>query len=470
MLFNSIEFAIFCPIVLALYWALRWRGQNVLLLIASYIFYMAFDWRFLSLIVFQTIVDYVAGLGIGRNEDEEVRKRYLITAISINLAVLAIFKYYGFFVDSAIDLFNAIGFRPNPPLLKIILPIGISFYTFQSITYSFDVYRRRVEPTKDFIAYGVFVAYFPHMVAGPIQQAKHLLPQIEEPRVRPTWGKLRSAFFLILMGLFKKVAVADAVALVANRAFGSPNEVGSATLALGLVAFALQIYGDFAGYSDMARGISRLFGIELTRNFEQPYLSRNITEFWRTWHISLSSWLHDYLYVPLGGNKGSSTKTYRNLMITMLLGGLWHGASYNFVIWGGLHGALLAIHRAMGGYVPRGRPEPLRFREIPKILGTFVIVCLVWTFFRAAEFTLASDYLRGLFSFRPGPVNLDDVIIVAFSALVILILDLSQRVTSDHEAVLRWHPALRGVAYAVLLLSVVLWSGGAAQPFIYFQF
>ncbi|MGH2755940.1 MAG: MBOAT family O-acyltransferase [Actinomycetota bacterium] len=470
MLFNSITFAIFLVIVLALYWVLRFRAQNFLLLAASWVFYAFWDWRFLGLLIFQSLIDFIAGLTIGNSDDEPFRKRVLIAAISLNLLILGFFKYYGFFVESAINFLEWFGLRPNPPLLEVLLPIGISFYTFQSITYSFDVYRRRLPPTRSLLNYSVFVAYFPHMVAGPIQRANHLLPQIEKPRTRPTIDQIRSGSFLILLGLFKKVAIADAVAIVAAKAFDAPADASSALLFVGVIAFALQIYGDFSGYTDIARGVSRLFGIELTLNFEQPYLSRNITEFWRTWHISLSTWLHDYLYVPLGGNQRGKLATYRNLMITMLLGGLWHGASWTFVIWGGIHGGLLAIHRALGGYAPRGRLDPLRWKDITKILFTFALVCLAWVFFRAVDLTSALDYLAGLFSFRSGGVSLDDLIVVGVSALFIFIFDISQRLTRDQEVVLRWAPPLRGAAYALLFIWIVLWSGGESQPFIYFQF
>jgi D-alanyl-lipoteichoic acid acyltransferase DltB (MBOAT superfamily) len=470
LLFNSITFAIFLVIVLATYWMLRFRGQNILLLVASWVFYAFWDWRFLGLLIFQSLIDFIAGLAIGNSDDEKFRKRVLIAAISLNLLILGFFKYFGFFVDSAVNLLEWFGLNPNPPLLEVLLPIGISFYTFQSITYSFDVYRRRLPPTRSLLNYSVFVAYFPHMVAGPIQRANHLLPQIEKPRVRPSIDKIRSGLFLILLGLFKKVAIADACAIVAAKAFDAPNDASSALLLVGLIAFALQIYGDFAGYTDIARGVSRLFGIELTLNFEQPYLSRNITEFWRTWHISLSTWLHDYLYIPLGGNQHGKFVTYRNLMITMLLGGLWHGASWNFVIWGGIHGALLSIHRAMGGYVPRGHLDPLTWRDILKILFTFALVCLAWVFFRSLELTDSVDYITGLFSFRAGGVALDDLLVVGISLLFILIIDISQRLTRDQEVVLRWAPPLRGIAYATLFIWIVLWSGGEAQPFIYFQF
>lgn len=470
VLFNSLRFAVFLPVVLAIYWALRFRAQNVLLLIASYVFYAAWNWRFLSLLILQTLVDFVAGRAIGRSDDQAVRRRFLVTAIAINLTILGVFKYYDFFVSSAVELMKWFDLQPNPPLLEVLLPVGISFYTFQSITYSFDIYRRRIAPTKSLINYSVFVAYFPHMVAGPIQRANHLLPQIERPRPRPSADKIRSGLFLILLGLFKKVAVADAVAQVANRTFAASDRAGSIALLLGVIAFSLQIYGDFAGYSDIARGVSRLFGIELTRNFEQPYLSRNITEFWRTWHISLSTWLHDYLYIPLGGNKGGNLTTYRNLLLTMLLGGLWHGASWTFVIWGGLHGFLLAIHRVVGGYVPRGKLDKLRWRDLPMIFVTFALVSLLWIFFRADTLTQAAEYLRGLASARAGGISMDDAIVVFWGAAFIFLFDVAQRWTGEHEPVLAWHPAVRGATYAVLFLSVLMWSGGVAQPFIYFQF
>jgi D-alanyl-lipoteichoic acid acyltransferase DltB (MBOAT superfamily) len=275
---------------------------------------------------------------------------------------------------------------------------------------------------------------------------------------------------LILLGLFKKVAIADPVSGIANRAFSTYSHAGSLELLIGMVAFAIQIYGDFSGYTDIARGVSRLFGIELVRNFEQPYLSRNITEFWRCWHMSLSSWLHDYLYVPLGGNRNGRLQTYRNLMVTMLLGGLWHGASWTFVVWGGLHGSMLSVHRAMGGYVPRGDVKKIRWRNVPGILFTFTCVSLAWIFFRAQDFSQAAGYLAGLFSFRPGPVAANDVILLVVSAILMLAVDLSQRQSGLHAPVLRWTPVARGAAYALLVLVLVTWIGSEARPFIYFQF
>jgi alginate O-acetyltransferase complex protein AlgI len=470
MLFNSVEFALFLPIVLALYWATRFRAQNAILLVASYVFYGAWDYRFLSLIVLSTLVDFSCGLGLGRTEDEVKRRRLLAVSLVANLGILATFKYYGFFVESALGFLSWFGLHPNPPLLQVLLPVGISFYTFQTISYTFDVYRRRIEPTRSLLTFATYVAFFPQLVAGPIERAKHLLPQMQAPRKRPTAEVLRSGLFLILLGLFKKVAVADAVAPIVNDAFAAGSSAGAGTLLFGVLAFSLQIYGDFSGYSDIARGTSRLFGIELVRNFEQPYLSRNITEFWRTWHISLSAWLHDYLYVPLGGNQRGRFNTYRNLLLTMLLGGLWHGAAWTFIVWGGLHGLLLTGHRALGGYVPRGRPTAPRLRDAGKILLTFSAVSLVWIFFRAESLGDAVDYLGGLFGNAWGVVDIDALVLVTFSGLVLFVIDVAQRTTGEHPVVLRWPAAVRGATVAVLLVSVVIWAGGSAQPFIYFQF
>lgn len=471
MLFNTLTYAVFLPVVLGLYWLLRHRQQNAVLLVASYVFYGVWDYRFLALIWISTLVDYTVGIALSRTDDEVKRKRMFLISVVANLGILGFFKYYGFFVTSFTGLLSNLGLEPNVPLFEVLLPVGISFYTFQTMSYTFDVFRRRMEPTRSLLDFATFVAFFPQLVAGPIERAANLLPQISEPRRRPSFDVFRSGLFLILLGLFKKVAIADAVAPIANDAFGNSGEVGSTTLVLGVLAFALQIYGDFSGYSDIARGSSRLFGIELMRNFEQPYLSRSITEFWRTWHISLSSWLHDYLYVPLGGNKHGRWATYRNLMLTMLLGGLWHGASWTFVIWGGAHGLLLALHRALGGYVPRGRPPSPRVRDLPGILATFAGVSLLWVFFRADSLAGALDYFSGLVSWRAGAASLDDILLIGISIVFILTIDISQRITADHAVVARrWHPVPRGMAYAVMVLAVVMWSGGAAQQFIYFQF
>lgn len=470
MLFNSVEFALFLPPVLALYWALPPGRRNGLLLLASYVFYGSWDWRFLSLLWISTVADFTVGRAMARSDEPSARKRLLLLSVAVNLGILGAFKYSGFFVGSAAAFLRGFGLDAHPDLLTLILPVGISFYTFQTISYTFDVYRRRIAPVPRLMEFALYVAYFPQLVAGPIERARRLLPQLLGPRPKLTSDGLRSGLFLVLLGLFKKVAIADPLGEVADAAFNTGGAADSATLLIGLLAFALQIYGDFSGYSDIARGISRLFGIELMRNFEQPYLSRNITEFWRTWHVSLSTWLHDYLYVPLGGNKRGSIVTYRNLMLTMLLGGLWHGASWSFVAWGGLHGSLLALHRHFCSPVPRDRPQPVRLGDVPKIIGTFSMICVVWTFFRAPSFEVALDYLWGTARLPTAWPNLDHLALLLFSAVAMVTIDVAQRNSGRHVVILEWRPALQGLTYAALVLSIIIWSGGETHPFIYFQF
>ncbi|MDQ3953655.1 MAG: MBOAT family protein [Actinomycetota bacterium] len=470
MLFNSLEFALFLPLVLGIYWLLPRRGQNAFLLVASYVFYGAWDVRFLSLIVVSTLIDFVVGQRLGGTSDERRRRALLLVSVGANLGILAFFKYFGFFVGSAVELFSWIGLEVHPPLFEVLLPVGISFYTFQTMSYSFDVYRRRIEPAADIVTFATYVAYFPQLVAGPIERARRLLPQIERERERPDAERVRSGLVLMLVGFFKKVAIADAVAPFVNQAFSAGAGAGRGTLLLGALGFSLQIYGDFSGYTDIARGVSRLFGIELIRNFRQPYLSRSITEFWRTWHISLSAWLHDYLYVPLGGNKRGRAATYRNLTITMLLGGLWHGASWTFVVWGGLHGLFLAVHRALGGYVRRDETKPYRWRDVPSVLATFATVTALWVFFRADSLTAAVDYLSGMVTGPWGAVDPDAAAIILLSAVFILFLDVAQRASDDDAVILRWPAVARGATVGLLFVTIVIWTGGSAQPFIYFQF
>ena len=472
MVFNSLSYAVFLPIVVVLYWRLRRRSQNLLILVASYFFYAYFDWRFLGLLILSTGLDFWFGHALSR-AGEGRRKRWLLASLGVNLGILGVFKYYGFFVDSAIEILDHFGFEGTAPALKVLLPVGISFYTFHGISYVFDIYRGEIEPTENLIDYACFVAFFPQLVAGPIGRATIQLPQFERDRVKPNAEAVRSGLLLILLGLFKKVVIADSVAGVANTAFNNPRAWGWVTLTTGAVAFSLQIYGDFSGYSDIARGSSRLLGIELPPNFAEPYLSKNITEFWRRWHISLSNWLRDYLYIPLGGNRGSSLATYRNLMVTMLLGGLWHGASWTFVVWGGGHGFLLAAHRFWS--VRRGRPEvdPADHRPaILRRLGTFALVTFLWVLFRAPNFSAARAYLGALRHFPNQPFNADDVLLVAMAALTVLAIDLLHRHVRTHglDSVLPGAPLLRPVAVGGAVLAIIIWSGGAPVPFIYFQF
>jgi D-alanyl-lipoteichoic acid acyltransferase DltB (MBOAT superfamily) len=344
MLFNTVPFFFFFLLVFSLYCCLGHKWQNRMLLVASFVFYGWWDYRFVVLMIASASVDYVAALRVHAATAPAIRKRWLLGSVLTNLVILGFFKYYNFFVSSATDLLGRFGFHADPWTLSIILPLGISFYTFQAISYIVDVYRRELEPVRSYRDYLLFVAFFPHLVAGPIQLAKILTAQVVKPR-HMTWQGWSEGSLLFLIGMFKKVVVADNLAPMVDLSFSNPSANSALTLLIGLYAFAFQIYADFSGYSDMARGLAKFMGFELMVNFEQPYFSSSITEFWRRWHISLSTWLRDYLYIPLGGNRLGTWNTYRNLFLTMLIGGFWHGASWNFVIWGGLHGVYLSVDK-----------------------------------------------------------------------------------------------------------------------------
>jgi len=358
MAFNSFVFLVFLALVLPCYYALSHKWQNRFLLAASYVFYGAWDWRFLSLLAASTLIDYHVAQAL--HQTSKLGRRRILLAVSVcaNLGFLAAFKYFDFFVGSLSTLLVSLGLGELPWAIQVVLPVGISFYTFQTLGYTIDVYRRTQEPTRDFAAFALYVSYFPQLVAGPIERARNLLPRILNKRT-VTPARIATGLQLMLMGYLKKTAIADAVAPYVDEIFAHPDQQSSLRLLFGLYLFAIQIYGDFSGYSDIARGVSRLFGIDLMVNFKQPYLSANITEFWRRWHISLSTWLRDYLYIPLGGNRKGKLNTYRNLMITMLLGGLWHGAAWGFVIWGGLHGLYLAVHKLICRDRGRGVEPPV---------------------------------------------------------------------------------------------------------------
>lgn len=471
MIFNSIEYALFLPLVLGLYWLAHGRARLAILLGASYVFYGWWDARFLALIALSTLVDHTVARRMGAAGSERTRTVLLWVSIATNLGILGTFKYADFFVYSAQQAFARVGLSEvSGWTLGVLLPVGISFYTFQTLSYTFDVYRRRIEPERDLLTFAVYVAFFPQLVAGPIERAHHLLPQFQRPRPRPDRDDVRSAGVLILQGLVKKVCIADVMAGVAQTAFGNPGSASSATLLLGVYAFALQIYGDFSGYTDIARGSARLFGIDLMRNFEAPYLSRNISQFWRRWHISLSDWLRDYLYISLGGNRGSGWTTARNLMITMLLGGLWHGAAWTFVVWGLLHGAFLVAHRPFRGRSTRRADGVPGAEDILPVVGTFHLVCFAWIFFRADSFAAAGDVITGLLALRGGAVDAGDLVLLALAAAALLAFDLGQLRTGTHSALLRLPAVGRGVVYGAATVGVVLFSGGTPVPFIYFQF
>lgn len=511
MVFNSVPYLLFLPIVLGLYWLLKRRAQNALLLVASYFFYAWWDYRFLAFMWFSTLTDYTVARWLSSARDDRRRKLIFGISLVVNLGILGFFKYQGFFVESAEGLLRAIGFEPDLPTLSVILPVGISFYTFHGISYTFDVYRREIEPARDLLDFAVFIAFFPQLVAGPIGRAQIQLPQFANDRERPSSGDFRSGLFLILLGLFKKVAIADALAPFVNRVFDTPGSAGAVELVMAMYAFGLQIYGDFSGYSDIARGSSRLFGIELLRNFEQPFLSRTTTALWRTWHISLSSWLRDYLYVPLGGNRSRRrARVYANIMIVMLVAGLWHGSSWTFVVWGGLNGVLLVVERIAGDLRRNDRsataaspiggdigtlpidtrhetsiearairsarrteaplPPPFGVRDALAAFRTFTLFCVTFVFFRAATFHAAADFFGGITTLRGGPIDRNVPVVLALAAAAVFTIDIVQRNARDETPVIEWGVWARGVVYAALLVAILVYSGGAATPFIYFQF
>jgi len=469
MLFNSLTFVVFLPCVLLLRAVLPQSWRNGFLLIASYFFYACWDWRFLGLLIGTSIIDYWVGVKIAETENETRRKRILLLSLTANLGVLGFFKYYNFFVASAITLLENIGLQPHAPTLSIILPVGVSFYTFQSISYTIDVYRRQAEPSRNFWDFALFVAYFPQLVAGPISRKSDLLHQLARP-VQVTAASVNSALMLILLGLTKKVLIADMLAPDVDRIFSHPEQFSAGMLLRGAYFFSFQIYCDFSGYSDMARGVSRLFGAELCINFNQPYLSQSITEFWRRWHMSLSHWLRDYLYITLGGNRAGAWMTYRNLMLTMLIGGLWHGANWTFVAWGGLHGLYLAVERMLGvgkgaPYVP-ANPVWRWTRRLALTAVTFHLAAFAWIFFRAANFGIAFEFIRGIAQFDHlsaiGPIPL-------LVGALLLLIDIPQNASDDHTVYLRAPWWMQSPVYAVLCLGMILY-GGREIPFIYFQF
>ncbi len=472
MLFNSLEFAVFFAVVYGLYLVLQRRAQNGLLLVASYVFYGAWDWKFLGLIALSTVIDYGLGLAIHRSDDPRRRKRLVVCSLVSNLGILATFKYAGFFAESFADLAGLAGWQVEPWVLDVVLPVGISFYTFQTLSYTIDVYRGTLKPTRSFLDFALFVAFFPQLVAGPIERASRLLPQILKPR-KLDWGRFGSGCWLVLAGTFKKVVVADNLARCVNLIYGNAEEATGLEIAVATYAFAWQIYCDFSGYTDVARGIARLMGFDLMLNFNLPYLATNPSEFWRRWHISLSTWLRDYLYISLGGNRGGGWLTYRNLGLTMLLGGLWHGAAWTYVLWGAYQGALLIGHRLLEPVLRRLAPKgPMLSRGwwLVRVLFMFQLACLGWMIFRAESVPQLGVLLTRLVS-APGLGILD----AWWKPLAVLILPLAsfqliQHVTGRLDTILRWPLVLRSVVYAGIVLAIFVLGENGGSPFIYFQF
>ncbi|MAX81656.1 MAG: membrane-bound O-acyltransferase family protein [Crocinitomicaceae bacterium] len=478
MLFNSIDFAVFLPIVFVLYWFVTQKKltlQNVLIVIASYVFYGMWNWKFLSLIFFSTVVDYTVGIKLSQTENNKKRKALLWTSILVNLGVLMFFKYFNFFAESFSDAFTLFGSTIEPARLNIILPVGISFYTFQTMSYTIDVYRKKLEPTKDFIAFAAFVSFFPQLVAGPIERAAHLLPQFYQKRTFD-YVKAVDGMRQIMWGLFKKVVVADNCAEYANYIFNNTADFNGSTLVLGALFFTFQIYGDFSGYSDIAIGTSRLFGFDLMQNFAFPYFSRDIAEFWRRWHISLSTWFRDYLYIPLGGSRGTLGMKVRNTFIIFLVSGFWHGANWTFIAWGFLNALyflpllLTNNNRNHIEIVAQGKLLP-SLKEGIQMLVTFSLVVFAWIFFRAENMQHAFSYIAGIFSpsLFTMPTLLPKTVFLA-----LLILGIIEWCERDGKYALetiglRWKRPYRWALYYALMV-LFFWLGGKQQAFIYFQF
>ena len=404
MFFNSLSFAIFLPIVFILYWFVFNKNkstQNAILIIASYYFYSCWDWRFLFLLVFSTFLCFYTGIQIENAKKDGISKFWFWFTITINLGFLGIFKYYNFFADSFSEMLNGFGLQTSPLLLNVILPVGISFYTFHGLSYVIDIYLKRIKAEYNFVDYSLFVSYFPLLVAGPIERATHLLPQVKVKR-NFDYQKAKEGVFQFIWGLLKKVVIADTCATYANAIFDNHESMNSFSLVLGAVYFAFQIYGDFSGYSDMALGMSKLFGIDLLRNFNYPYFSRDIAEFWRRWHISLSSWFRDYLYIPLGGSSGGMAMKIRNTFIIFLVSGFWHGANWTFIAWGFINALyflpLLVLKTNRSNMEMVSLSWNLSsVRVFFNILSTFALTCLAWIFFRAKSIGDAFDYIKRMF-------------------------------------------------------------------------
>lgn len=481
MLFNSLDFAVFLPTVFVLYWFVtkhNLKFQNALIVAASYVFYGCWDWRFLSLIIFSTFLDFSIGRRLKNEEDHKKRKALLWTSIIVNLGFLGVFKYFNFFLDNFIAAFSLLGQDIQLGSLNIVLPVGISFYTFQTLSYTIDVYKRKLEPAEDVVAFSAFVCFFPQLVAGPIERATNLLPQFYKKRAFE-YDVAVDGMRQILWGLFKKVVIADNCAEYANLIFNNYQDYNGSTLLLGAFFFTFQIYGDFSGYSDIAIGTSRLFGFNLMQNFATPYFSRDIAEFWRRWHISLSTWFRDYLYIPLGGSRGGAWIKVRNTFIIFLVSGFWHGANWTFVAWGGLNALyflpllLLRRNRTNLGVVAEGRILP-SLMETSQIGATFLLTVLAWVFFRAESMSQAIHFLSGMLNptlfhlprFSGGLGAIETTILLIF----LIIIEWRGRGLRYSIEFLKTKGLIARRTFYAFLLVLLFRFGQNASEFIYFQF
>ncbi len=483
MLFNSFEFLLFLPIVFALYWFVfkNLKIQNLFILAASYFFYAWWDWRFLFLIIFSTIVDYFLGLFLDKQLNISKRKLLLYVSLFVNLGFLGVLKYYNFFIDSFIDAFSFFEITLSVNTLHIILPVGISFYTFQTLSYTIDVYRKKIEPTRDFIAFAAFVTFFPQLVAGPIERATHLLPQFYKKRIF-NYENSVTGIRLILWGFFQKIVIADGCAPYVNDIFENFENYSSATLVFGSILFSFQIYGDFAGYSNIAIGVSRLFGFDLMRNFKYPYFSRDIAEFWRRWHISLSTWFRDYLYIPLGGSKGNINSQIRNVFIIFIVSGFWHGANWTFIIWGALN-AIYFLPLLLLNKNRKYVNEFNKYTNIPSLkmvlqMGlTFTLTTFAWIFFRSNSLAEALDFIhhiiinKSYLKISSSYTYNHNVRPLILYLLFFVLMEWWGRNSEQFvNPYLMKHGSLRYIVYVMITLVIILNIKNEASGFIYFQF
>ncbi|MDP5229192.1 MAG: MBOAT family protein [Cellulophaga sp.] len=483
MLFNSFEYLFFLPAVYILYWFVfnkKINVQNSLLILASYFFYGLWDVRFLLLILLSTLVDFYVGQKIfSQSENQKSRKLWLWVSLFFNLGLLGVFKYYNFFIDSFSDMLTMFGFQANDQwTLTIILPVGISFYTFQTLSYSLDIYYKKLKPTQDFIAFTAFVSFFPQLVAGPIERASNLLNQITSKRVF-NLNQAKDGFKLILWGLFKKIVIADSIAPIVDDIFSNYGDYSASTLILGVVLFSFQVYGDFSGYSDIAIGSAKLFGFELMSNFKFPNFSRNVAEYWQRWHISLSTWFRHYMYIPLGGSKVSKLLSVRNIIIIFLVSGFWHGANWTFIFWGALHAVfyipvfLMGRNRLYANNVVAENSWLPNLKEIAQILLTFTLVSFSRIFFRSKDISTAFGYIEKIlanFSFEnylhpEGYRMVDYYILLAVFVVYEFIIRRNERNPFPFK--------IRGVrilAYSLVIFAMFLFYDDSSRAFIYFQF
>jgi len=475
MLFNSYTFLLFFILFFTLYWGIgsnNRKWQNAWIMLASFVFYGWWDWRFLSLLFISLLVDFFAGIAIEKAASNKVSKRYLIASLFINIGILFTFKYFNFFAESFSQLLSVIGFKADVITLQVILPVGISFYTFQSMSYTIDVYRKKLPACTSILDYSAYISFFPQLVAGPIERAVNLLPQFATDR-QFNYNKAVSGMQLILWGMFKKVVLADSCSEVVNVVFANYESYNGTVLLSGAMYFAFQIYGDFSGYTDIARGLSRLLGFELMVNFNYPYFSRDIAEFWRRWHISLSTWFRDYVYFPLGGSQHGKLKAIRNTFIIFLVSGIWHGANWTFVFWGLINAIYflpLLIGNANRKYIAIAA-ENSKFpdaKEVFQMVLTFLLVCIAWVFFRAETLPKAFDYLQRMrhleISFIPGlPFEF------LFCVFVIIVEWIGRRNTNTLQGFIQRFPRLRYPMYFILFVLVFTYFS-REQSFIYFQF